>query len=146
MFARRVSLRMPITALAAALAGAMLLPAPAQAAANICNKYCDGRDAALSPVDRQPVSSTLYGRRFVVHVDDTDAMIWASVENGSPTDEVWLDRSFDGGRTTFDSRLGATVIPTGATNWRTAMFNVDNWATRAVGALRACGKAGNRPE
>ncbi|MBB5873499.1 putative alpha-1,6-mannanase (GH76 family) [Allocatelliglobosispora scoriae] len=132
--------------LAAALVAAVLLPAPAHAAATVCNRYCDGRDAALSPVDRQPVASTLFGRRFVVHVNDTDAMIWGSVENGSPTDEVWLDRSFDGGRTTADSRLGFATIPSGATSRRTLMYNVDNWSTRAVGALRACGKAGNRPE
>ena len=116
-------------------------------AATVCNKYCDGRDPALSPADRVGASGTLYGRSFKVHVNDTDAMIWASVENGQPGDEVWLDRSFDGGRTwSGDSRLGATVVPAGNTGWRTTMFNVDNWNTRGVGVLRACGKAGDRPE
>ncbi|GAA4207012.1 glycoside hydrolase family 76 protein [Streptosporangium oxazolinicum] len=133
-----------VTTAAPALAG------PAQAvsgaAATICNRYCDGRDPALSPSDRQPVSSTLYGRRFTVHVNDTDSMAWATVDGGTATDEVWLDRSFDGGRTWVDSRLGATTIPAGASGTRTAMFNVDDWANQGVGALRACGKAGNRPE
>ncbi|MET0493017.1 MAG: glycoside hydrolase family 76 protein, partial [Actinoplanes sp.] len=116
-------------------------------AATVCNKYCDGRDPALSPADRVGASGTLYGRTFKVHVNDTDAMIWASVESGQPGDEVWLDRSFDGGRTwSGDSRLGATVVPAGNTGWRTPMFNVDNWNTRGVGVLRACGKAGDRPE
>src|SRR3954453_5695591 len=46
---------------AAVAIGAVLLPTPAQAATAICNRYCDGRDAALPPADRQPVSSTLYG-------------------------------------------------------------------------------------
>ena len=59
---------------------------------------------------------------------------------------MWLDRSFDGGRTWVDSRLGAGAVPAGATSRRTAQFNVDNWAANGVGALRACGKAGDRPE
>jgi hypothetical protein len=120
---------------------------PAQAATVVCNRYCDGRDPALSPSDRVPVSSTLYGRVFRVHVNDTDAMAWASVDSGQAGDQVWIDRSFDGGRTwTDNSRLGDTTIPAGSNGWRTAMFNVDNWSARGVGALRACGKAGDRPE
>src|SRR4051794_38603411 len=126
---------------------AVSLPAPAaEAATMICNRFCDGRSASLAPADRQAVSSTLYGRRFTVHVNDTDAMVWASLDSGRAGDEVWLDRSFDGGRTWVDSRLGAGVVAVGATSRRTAQFNVDNWAANGVGALRACGKAGDRPE
>ena len=124
----------------------VLIGTPAHAA-TICNRYCDGRDAALAGTDRQPVTATLHGRRFVLHFNDTDAMGWASVENGQAGDEVWLDRSFDGGRTwSGDSRLGDARIPAGGTSWRTGMYNVDDWAARGVGALRACGKAGDRPE
>jgi len=116
-------------------------------AATVCNRHCDGRDPALSPGDRVPVSATLYGRTVKVHVNDTDAMIWGTVENGQPGDQLWLDRSFDGGRSwSGDSRLGDTTVPAGAGGWRTAMFNVDDWNTRGVGVLRACGKAGDRPE
>jgi predicted alpha-1,6-mannanase (GH76 family) len=128
-----------------ALAAAVFVPAPAEAAVVVCNRYCDGRDAALAPSDRQPVSSTLYGRRFTVHVNDTDAMAWATLEFGKAGDEVWLDRSFDGGRT-WEGRVGAATVPAGATGRRTAQFNVDHWAANGVGALRACGKAGDRPE
>lgn len=132
---------------ALALAAVVFLPAPAaDAATTICNRYCDGRDAALAPSDRPPVSSTLYGRRFTLHVNDTDAMAWASLDNGKAGDEVWLDRSFDGGRTWPDSRIGAATVAAGATSRRTAQFNVDHWAVNGVGALRACGKAGDRPE
>jgi predicted alpha-1,6-mannanase (GH76 family) len=116
-------------------------------AATVCNRYCDARDPALSPGDRVTTTSTLYGRSIKVHVNDTDAMIWATVENGQAGDQVWLDRSFDGGRTwPGDSRLGDTTVPAGSISTRTRMFNVDNWATRGVGVLRACGKAGDRPE
>jgi hypothetical protein len=113
----------------------------------ICNRYCDGRDAALAPTDRTPVSTVIYARRIVLHVNDTDAMGWATIDTGNPGDRVWLDRSFDGGRTwAGGSRLGDTAVPTGARATRTTMFNVDDWANHGVGALRACGKAGDRAE
>jgi hypothetical protein len=138
---RRAALVLAVLATAVVTTGS-----PAGAATTICNRYCDGRDASLAPADRSPVSATLYGRRFTVHVDDTDAMAWATLDAGSPTDEVWMDRTFDGGRTWPDSRIGDITVTTGHTGARTAMFNVDDWAHQGVGALRACGKAGNRPE
>ena len=113
----------------------------------VCNKYCDGRDAALAAGDRRPVQSALYGRTFVLHVDDSDSMAWASVAGGKAGDQVWLDRSFDGGRTwAGGSRLGLTAVPASAAGARTAMINVDSWVNRGVGALRVCGKAGDRSE
>ncbi|WP_083933758.1 glycoside hydrolase family 76 protein [Kribbella catacumbae] len=115
--------------------------------ATICNKYCDARDPALSPGDRSPVSAAVFGRTLRLHFDDADAMGWASIENGNPGDEVWLDRSMDGGRSwASGSRLGNTGVPAGQRGWRTLMFNVDDWNNHGVGALRACGKAGDRPD
>jgi predicted alpha-1,6-mannanase (GH76 family) len=117
------------------------------AQATICNKYCDARDPGLSPGDRNPVSATIFGRTIRLHLDDNDAMGWASIENGSPGDEVWLDRSMDGGRTwSGGSRLGNTATPAGQTGWRTLMYNNDDWNNLGVGALRACGKAGDRAD
>nr|BFE77055.1 hypothetical protein GCM10020092_103560 [Actinoplanes digitatis] len=111
---------------AATVAATALLQLPAGSpalAATVCNRYCDGRDPALSPGDRVATSAILYGRTFKVHVNDADAMIWATVENGQPGDEVWLDRSFDGGRTwQGDSRIGFTVVP--ARRWRLAHRHV----------------------
>jgi predicted alpha-1,6-mannanase (GH76 family) len=121
--------------------------AAATAHTTICNKYCDARDPALAPTTRTAVTATIYSRQITLYFDDTDAMGWASITNGSPTDEVWLERSFDGGATwSADGNLGDTTIPTGDTGWRTLMYNVDNWSNDGVGALRACGKAGNRTE
>ena len=121
---------------------------PAEAAqAPVCNKYCDARDPALSTQDRNALSATLFSRTFTLHFDDADAMAWASVGSGSPGDEVWMDRSFDGGRTwTSGSKLGDTTIPAGQTGWRTLMYNNDDWADNGIGALRACGKAGDRAD
>lgn len=135
-----------ILAVAATAATQLVTGSPALAA-TICNRYCDARDPALAPADRSAVSATLYGRTFRLHVNDTDAMAWATVEGGSAGDEVWLDRSFDGGRSwSGDSKLGDTTIPAGSTSWRTGMYNVDDWNNRGVGVLRACGKAGDRTE
>ncbi|MFR0355048.1 glycoside hydrolase family 76 protein [Streptomyces sediminimaris] len=149
---RPLTLRRPAAAFALALLAALTAqPASAagasSAAATVCNKYCDARDPALSPGDRTPVGTTLYGRSIVLHFDDADAMGWASTDSGNPGDEVWLDRSFDGGRTwSSGSKLGDTTVPSGQRGWRTLMYNVDDWNNRGVGALRACGKAGDRAE
>ncbi|MCG7207542.1 glycoside hydrolase family 76 protein [Streptomyces arenae] len=145
--------RRPAALLAAALSAVLVPLAPqasaaaTSAAATVCNKYCDARDPALAAGDRTPVTASIYSRSVVLHFDDADAMGWASVDNGGPGDEVWLDRSFDGGRTwSSGSRLGDTSVPTGRHGWRTLMYNVDDWNNLGVGALRACGKAGDRAE
>lgn len=115
----------------------------AAAAGQICNKYCDTRDPALSPGDRVPVTASLSGRTIALHFDDDDAMGWASIDNGAGGDEVWLDRSFDGGATwSSGSKLGDTWTPSGRGGWRTLMYNVDDWNDQGVGALRACAQVG----
>lgn len=136
-------LRSALTAVLSALLLLSLAP-PAQAAA-VCNRHCDGRDPALAPHDRQPVHVLLHGRRITLHLNDPDSMGWAAIGSAAPGDEVWLDRSFDGGRT-WTGRLGDTAVPAGRTGRRTLMYNVDDWARRGVGALRACGRTADRPE
>ncbi|WP_225824070.1 glycoside hydrolase family 76 protein [Streptomyces naphthomycinicus] len=122
-------------------AGVAAQPPASAATAAVCNKYCDTRDPGLSPQDRRPVTTALSGRSIVLHFDDTDAMGWASIENGAAGDEVWLDRSFDGGRGwAAGSKLGDTTVPSGQRGRRTLMYNVDDWNTLGVGALRACGQ------
>ncbi|KRV49081.1 glycosyl hydrolase [Wenjunlia vitaminophila] len=117
------------------------------ALAAICNIQCDAYDPALAKDDRVPTTATVNGRVLRLHISDGDAMGYASIDNGAGGDEVWLDRSFDGGKTwTGGSKLGDTYTPSGRTGWRTMMYNVDDWNTAGVGALRACGKAGDRPE
>ncbi|MFF2324671.1 MULTISPECIES: glycoside hydrolase family 76 protein [unclassified Streptomyces] len=123
-------------------------PTGAQAAENqVCNKQCDARDPRYATGERVPVTTSLYGRTIRLHLSDNDVMGWASLDDGAPGDQVWLDRSFDGGRSwSSGSKLGVTAVPEGAAGWRTQMYNVDEWATGGIGALRACGKAGNRAE
>src|SRR3954470_24762412 len=119
-------------------------PKPATSAAPlavICDKYCDARDPALAAGDREGASATAGSRRFSLHLDDGDDMGWAAVTGGAAGDQVWLDRSFDAGRTwASGSKLGATATPPGSTGWRTLMYNADDWANKGVGLLRACGQ------
>ena len=133
------------TAFVAVTAAAMTLAIPATAAAAadpICNTYCDARDPAVAAGDRASVSADVSGRTLVLHLSDGDAMGWAAIDHVQPGDEVWLDRSFDGGETWTDgSRLGLTTAPSGVGGWRTLMYNNDDWANIGIGALRACGHA-----
>ncbi|UED83316.1 glycoside hydrolase family 76 protein [Streptomyces profundus] len=121
-------------------------PAPAPAA-TVCNEHCDGRDTAEAAEDRLAVSAELHGRTVELRFDDSSAMGWAAVSDSSPGDQVWLDRSFDGGASwADDSRIGDTTTPDGADAAVSPMFNVDHWGERGVGALRACLQATGQPE
>lgn len=111
------------------------------------NHYPDVRDPGVAAGDRQAGSASQWGRSIVLHVSDADDMAWASIGNGQPTDEVWMDRSYDNGATwSSGSKIGDTTVPAGQTGWRSMMYNFDDQLTEQVGVLRACGKAGNRPE
>ncbi len=113
----------------------------------VCNRYCDARDAALAPSTRHALTVTVNGRRISLYFNDNDAMGWGDIAAGREGDEVWLDRSYDGGRSWgADSRLGDTRVPAGAGGTRTSMYNVDDWGRLGVGALRACGKAVDQPQ
>ena len=107
----------------------------------------DGNDPKTASAGRVAGSSEVWGRRVELHMSDADNAGWGSIESGEAGDEAWLDRSFDGGKTwSGGSKLGKTKIPNGQHGWRTLMYEIDAPAKRLVGALRACGKAGNRSE
>ncbi|HEX3814192.1 MAG TPA: glycoside hydrolase family 76 protein [Mycobacteriales bacterium] len=109
----------------------------------VCSTYCDGTPVTKAKGDRLADGTTIYGRSIELHIDDRQAMGWAIIANGDPTDEVWLNRSFDGGKTWEDTRLGDTTIPAGLRTASTTMFNLNDPANNATGVVRACGKAGN---
>ncbi|PUB31630.1 putative alpha-1,6-mannanase (GH76 family) [Promicromonospora sp. AC04] len=115
----------------------------------VCDTLCDGTGAGQAAGDDQPVpSTTLYGRTIRLHVDQQNSMAWASIEAGGPGDEVWLDRSWDGGSTWPDgSSLGRTSTPSGATATRTAMYATrDPRGLLYGGAVRACGREAGHNE
>jgi predicted alpha-1,6-mannanase (GH76 family) len=100
----------------------------------VCDKYCDGRDPALATGDRQATVVAIGARQLSLHLDDPDDMGWAAVTGGATGDEIWLDRSFDAGRTwASGSKIGDTH-----TSPRTVLANVDDWNNRGVGLLRGC--------
>ncbi len=116
----------------------------ATATAAICGQYCDGAPISDATADRLADGTTIFGRSIELHISDKQALAWAIISNGDPTDEVWLDRSFDGGATIADTKLGDTTIPTGARSTNTNLYNLNN--ADQHGVVRACGKAGNRPD
>lgn len=115
----------------------------------VCDTLCDGTDAGKAAGDDQPVPSTrLYGRTIRLHVDQKNSMAWASIDTGGAGDEIWLDRSWDGGSTWPDgSSLGRTSTPSGATGTRTAMYATrDPRGLLYGGAVRACGREAGHQE
>ncbi|MDX3760840.1 glycoside hydrolase family 76 protein [Streptomyces sp. AK02-04a] len=115
----------------------------------VCDTLCDGTDSGKAAGDDQPVpSTTLYGRTIRLHVDQKNSMAWASIDTGGAGDEIWLDRSWDGGSTWPDgSSLGRTSTPSGATGTRTAMYATrDPRGLLYGGAVRACGREASHNE
>ncbi|MER7180434.1 glycoside hydrolase family 76 protein [Streptomyces hyaluromycini] len=115
----------------------------------VCDTLCDGTSAGQAAGDDQPVpSTTLYGRTIRLHVDQQNSMAWASIDTGGAGDEIWLDRSWDGGSTWPDgSSLGRTSTPSGATGTRTAMYATrDPRGLLYGGAVRACGREASHNE
>jgi hypothetical protein len=79
----------------------------------------------------------LFGRKIELRYHTNERCAWGRISNGSPGDEIWVDRSFDNGHT-WQSKLGAAKINRGYTQKYTVMFDDQNVK------MRACGKAGNR--
>src|SRR5579862_3163223 len=94
------------------LAAGLWHPLARAAAAAPCGLGCDRKDPASAQEERAAATASVWEREIVLHVSDSDDMGWASIDNGDPNDQVWLDRSWDGGETWNDgSKLGETAIP-----------------------------------
>jgi predicted alpha-1,6-mannanase (GH76 family) len=133
-----------IAGLVLALAvGTVSAPVPPDVAprAVVCFLHCDTLDPSRAGQETFPVpEKNLNGRRLVLHVSDADGMAWGSVDGGTAGDAVWLDRSWDGGRT-WDGLLGKASIPGTWTGTRTLMYNVSDPRNHDRGLVRACGDA-----
>ncbi|MFI1393575.1 glycoside hydrolase family 76 protein [Streptomyces sp. NPDC020681] len=109
----------------------------------VCDVLCDGADPGQAAGDAEPVPpATLFGRTIRLHMDQKNSMAWGSIENGGPGDEIWLDRSWDGGTSwPGGSSLGRAAVPGGAGSTRTPMFATrDPRGLMYGGAVRACGR------
>jgi hypothetical protein len=116
-------------------------PPPVTPAAVVCFLSCDTLDPSRAGQETFPVpEKSLNGRRIVLHVSDVDGMAWGSIDNGTAGDSVWLDRSFDGGRT-WEGLLGKASIPNTWTGTRTLMYNSSDPRNHRRGLVRACGDA-----
>ncbi|MBP0456335.1 glycoside hydrolase family 76 protein [Streptomyces montanisoli] len=113
----------------------------AHAATQVCALYCDTRDPSQAQAETFPVpNKEENGRRIELHVSDPDGMAWASIDDGKLNDSVWLDRSWDGGKT-WDGLLGKASIPSTWTGTRTLMYNLYDPTNHRRAVLRACGDA-----
>jgi predicted alpha-1,6-mannanase (GH76 family) len=107
----------------------------------------DKTDPKNAAADRIAATATVWNRTIRLHMSDGNDAGWASIDDGNPGDEAWLDRSFDGGVSWGGgSKLGDTKIPAGSRGWRTMMYSIDDPKAHDIGAIRACGKAGDRVE
>ena len=103
----------------------------------ICGTYCDGTPAAPAAPYREADSAGIQGRLVRLSIDDTDRTAFADISNGDPADEVWVDRSWDGGRS-WDGKLGRTGIPRAGVTATTTQWNLQRDAATSV--VRACGR------
>lgn len=127
--------------LATALAGLVALPTVSRAATSVCALACDTLDPSKARQETFPVPDrTLNGRLLRLHVSDADDMAWASIDNGTTGDAVWLDRSWDRGAT-WEPLLGKASVPGTWTGTRTLMYNITDPQAHRRGWVRACGDA-----
>ena len=136
-------MRTPLITLLLVAAAFQAPPATADVSVNatVCFLSCDTLDPSRAGQETFPVpEKNLNGRRLVLHVSDVDGMVWGSIDNGVTGDAVWLDRSWDGGRT-WEGLLGKASIPSTWTGTRTLMYNVSDPRNHRRGLIRACGDA-----
>ena len=114
--------------------------AQAQAVAARTFGWCDGKDPAAfnSGHINTARAKTQFGRLIELRFDTTNRCAWGKISNGSVGDQIWVDRSFDHGRT-WQPQLGFTTIQSGRD---THTREYDD----AGVVMRACGKAGNRAQ
>lgn len=124
----------------ASVAGTAVIAAPASAAdaapaAVACH---DGVDPSLfSGTAQTPSATVLFGRTIQLRYN-TNHCVWGRILTGSVGDQIWVDRSLDGGNTWQSKRASATI---------TSGTSAYTFALNDLGVLsRACGKAGNRPD
>ncbi|KZV89832.1 Six-hairpin glycosidase, partial [Exidia glandulosa HHB12029] len=111
-------------------------------AADVCSVSCDKRDPSTSQQDTFPVSNkNQNGRIISLHLSEADAMAWGSIDKGTQGDEIWLDRTWDGG-STWESKIGKASIPSTWTGTRTLMYNLADPSHNRRGMIRACGNSG----
>lgn len=83
-------------------------------------------------------TAKVWWRKIELRYHSATRCAWGRISNGSRGDAVWVDWSANGGQTW--KQLGVTKIPRGGREVHTVAYNDAGYV------MRACGKAGNRPE
>lgn len=83
-------------------------------------------------------TAKVWWRKIELRYHNGTRCAWGRISNGSRGDSVWVDWSANGGQTW--KQLGVTKIPRGGHEVHTVAYNDARYV------MRACGKAGNRPE
>lgn len=79
-------------------------------------------------------STTVFGRTVELRYNGTTQCAWGRITGGAPGDEIWVDRSADGGAT-WSPMLGFTTITSGNDAYTT------QWNDAGL-VMRACGTNG----
>jgi hypothetical protein len=79
-----------------------------------------------------PKLTYLWGRKIELRANRSQVCAWGRVSDGNSGDLVWVDRSYDGGRTW--QQLSITRIEFGTSNYTEAFNDVGK-------LMRACGQA-----
>lgn len=79
-------------------------------------------------------STTVWGRTVELRYNGTTACAWGRIIGGTVGDEIWVDRSSDGGET-WEPMLGYTTVTSGADAYTT------QWNDNGL-VMRACGTNG----
>jgi hypothetical protein len=139
---RFVSARTAAIGLTAVAALVVPLTGPAHAAAPATSvaaaATCDGKSPSSAPSPTTKRTTTVHSRVIELRYSAKLRCAWGRISNGSVGDEIWVDRSSDGGKT-WESKLGRRTISSGR-DAHTTMWS------DAGKLMRACGKAGDRSE
>lgn len=114
--------------------------APSTPATTGCASTCDVVASEVRSTAHRASRVTLDGRVIDLVLDDTGTATGV-ISDGSPDDQVWLDRTRDNGAS-WDSRLVGARIAASAR--RATTPQVATSTDPAPTAVRACGKVGNR--
>ncbi|MGC2997019.1 DUF2690 domain-containing protein [Streptomyces sp. G35A] len=94
-----------------------------EAAAGTCSHKSDAYTAKTATVD------TI---RIELRYSPSIRCSWGRITNADPGDQVWVDRSYDNGKT-WEGPLNVTTVRTGSDTYTASRYNGGN-------LMRACGK------
>jgi len=96
-------------------------------ARKICSTFCDGDDASLALETRIATTIIISDRLVTIHIEDRTNVMFATLENGMTGDNLYLERSFNGG--VEWEEIGLRQVMREETAASTALYNFDDPTT-----------------